>query len=31
MNDDWPVVKSDHDSVKVLGVMVEHRSYRNRK
>jgi SOS-response transcriptional repressor LexA len=31
MNDDWPVVKSDNDSVKVLGVMVEHRSYRNRK
>lgn len=31
MNDDWPVVKSDNDFVKVLGVMVEHRSYRNRK
>jgi SOS-response transcriptional repressor LexA len=30
MNDDWPVVRSGGE-VKVLGVMVEHRSYRNRK
>jgi SOS-response transcriptional repressor LexA len=31
MNDDWPVVRSDGDQVKILGVMVEHRSYRKRK
>ena len=31
MNDDWPITKSDGESVKVLGVMVEHRSYRKRK
>ena len=31
MNDDWPVVRSGGDQVRVLGVMVEHRSYRNRK
>lgn len=30
MNDDWPVVKSEA-GVEVLGVMVEHRSYRKRK
>jgi SOS-response transcriptional repressor LexA len=30
MNDDWPVIRSDA-GVKVLGVMVEHRSYRHRK
>ena len=31
MNDDWPVIRSDSGDVKILGVMVEHRSYRNRK
>lgn len=31
MNDDWPVISSDTSDVKVVGVMVEHRSYRNRK
>lgn len=31
MNDDWPTTKSDGETVKVLGVMVEHRSYRNRR
>lgn len=31
MNDDWPVVKSDGETVKVLGVMIEHRSYRTRR
>lgn len=31
MNDDWPITKSDDESVKVLGVMVEHRTYRKRK
>lgn len=31
MNDDWPITRSDDGDVKVLGVMIEHRSYRKRQ
>jgi SOS-response transcriptional repressor LexA len=31
LNDDWPVIKSELMDIKIVGVMVEHRSYRNRK
>lgn len=31
LNDDWPVIRSDSKTVKVLGVMAEHRSYRRKK
>lgn len=31
LNDDWPTVASDTKKIDVLGVMVEHRSYRRKK